>query len=281
MKRQIFLLLALASLCSALGSIIEPKEPAILEVTYDKVTNLDTLNRAKKTIISEEMRLRIGKTSSMFYPPKSLWYDSLRTNNFELSEQIYRAANPPGQKHYVSLGGHEREFVFRNIRENQTLVYQSSADNEYYIEETELPEWTIESDTKEILGYECLKATCDYRGRHWTAWFAPELPFKEGPWKLAGLPGLVLEAYDTHSDYHFLASAITDSGLQPVGIYIYSSQDPFVYKSRLKVLSRLWREKLQGNSTYRIQSILAKQGAAARPPRKSKYDFLETDYPHE
>lgn len=48
MKRQIFLLLALASLCSALGSIIEPKEPAILEVTYDKVTNLDTLNRAKK-----------------------------------------------------------------------------------------------------------------------------------------------------------------------------------------------------------------------------------------
>lgn len=129
MKRQVFLLLALVSLCSALASIIEPKEQAILEVTYNKVTNLDTLNRAKKSIMSEEMRLRIGKTASMFYPPKRLWYDSLLTNNFELAEQIYRAANPPGQKRYVSLGGHEREFVFRNVRENQTLVYQSSGEN--------------------------------------------------------------------------------------------------------------------------------------------------------
>ncbi|MDE5887847.1 MAG: GLPGLI family protein [Muribaculaceae bacterium] len=280
MKRLIFLLLALVSLCSALGSIIEPKEPAILEVTYNKVTNLDTLNRDKKTVITEEMKLRIGKTSSMFYPPKRLWYDSLLTNNFELAEQIYRAANPPGQKRYVSLGGNEREFIFRNVRENLTLVYQSSGESEYYIEETELPEWSIESDTKEILGYECIKATCDYRGRHWTAWFAPEVPFKEGPWKLAGLPGLVLEAYDTNSDYHFTASAITDSGLQPVGIYIYINQTPFVYKSRLKVLSRLWREILQGNSTYRLQSLHGKPGAA-RPPHKSKYDFLETDYPHE
>ncbi len=56
-------------------------------------------------------------------------------------------------------------------------------------------EWTIANDlTKNILGYECIMAQTDYHGRKWTAWFSPEIPVHEGPWKLHGLPGIVLRA---------------------------------------------------------------------------------------
>ena len=60
---------------SSLANIIEDKEPAILEVHYLKTTITDTLiNKGH----SDPMILRIGKTASMFYPPKDMWYDSIR-----------------------------------------------------------------------------------------------------------------------------------------------------------------------------------------------------------
>lgn len=56
--------------------------------------------------------------------------------------------------------------------------------------------WDITTEQKVITGYDCIKATAQYRGRRWTAWFAPSIAIPYGPWKLHGLPGLILEAYD-------------------------------------------------------------------------------------
>ncbi|MDE5969330.1 MAG: GLPGLI family protein [Muribaculaceae bacterium] len=52
------------------------------------------------------------------------------------------------------------------------------------------PEWEIADETRDILGYQCFKATTDYRGRQWTAWFTPKIPMQDGPWKFCGLPVL-------------------------------------------------------------------------------------------
>lgn len=55
----------------------------------------------------------------------------------------------------------------------------------------------IADSTKNILGYDCVMATAHYHGRDWTAWFTPDIPLPEGPWKLTGLPGLILEASES------------------------------------------------------------------------------------
>ena len=55
-------------------------------------------------------------------------------------------------------------------------------------------DWEISDSTKTILGYECIEATTMFNGRKWTAWFTPEIPLDAGPWKLEGLPGLIMEA---------------------------------------------------------------------------------------
>lgn len=57
-------------------------------------------------------------------------------------------------------------------------------------------EWSITDKKKTILGYECQKAKGIFRGREYTAWFTSEIPVPFGPWKLFGLPGLIMEATD-------------------------------------------------------------------------------------
>ena len=58
--------------------------------------------------------------------------------------------------------------------------------------------WKIQSNDKEtILGYKAQKAVCEFGGRNWTAWFTNEIPIMDGPYKFSGLPGLIIQMYDS------------------------------------------------------------------------------------
>lgn len=60
--------------------------------------------------------------------------------------------------------------------------------------------WTLGKGIKEIGGIKCQMASVSFRGRDYTAWYAPSIPLKTGPWKFHGLPGLILEVYDKEMD---------------------------------------------------------------------------------
>ena len=66
-----------------------------------------------------------------------------------------------------------------------------------------IQDWKISDETKIIDKFQVVKATCNFRGRNWEAWFAPDLPFSFGPWKLRGLPGLIIQAYDETKRYNY------------------------------------------------------------------------------
>jgi GLPGLI family protein len=68
--------------------------------------------------------------------------------------------------------------------------------------------WAIKPTTKTLGKYQVQLATTSFRGRQYEAWFAPELPLPLGPWKFGGLPGLILEVYDTQRLFLFEATAI-------------------------------------------------------------------------
>lgn len=55
----------------------------------------------------------------------------------------------------------------------------------------------MHEDTTTILNIVCQKATMEFRGREYTAWFTMDIPINDGPWKLYGLPGLILKAEDS------------------------------------------------------------------------------------
>ena len=61
--------------------------------------------------------------------------------------------------------------------------------------------WNILNETKKIANYDCTKAETNFRGRKWIVWFTTDIPLPFGPWKLHGLPGLILEANDADKRY--------------------------------------------------------------------------------
>lgn len=73
----------------------------------------------------------------------------------------------------------------------------------YYAEEIHSFNWDIQPDTLTVMTYLCQKASCHFRGREYIAWFAPDIPINNGPWKFGGLPGLILKISDTGNKYDF------------------------------------------------------------------------------
>lgn len=74
-----------------------------------------------------------------------------------------------------------------------------------YSDKYSFPKWSVSPEEKTIMGYQCQRATTTYLGREWIVWFTMELPFNSGPWKLTGLPGLILEAEDVDGHFAFIA----------------------------------------------------------------------------
>lgn len=70
------------------------------------------------------------------------------------------------------------------------------------------PQWTLLDGDTIILGHACHKAEASYNGRKWTAWYAEDIAISDGPFRLCGLPGLVMSAYDRSGDVRFDCFAI-------------------------------------------------------------------------
>lgn len=68
-------------------------------------------------------------------------------------------------------------------------------------------QWKLSRDTATICGYLCHRATADFRGRQWTAWYA-DIAVSEGPWKFVGLPGLVLRVMSADKEHEYTAVSI-------------------------------------------------------------------------
>jgi len=64
-------------------------------------------------------------------------------------------------------------------------------------------DWKLENETKTSGQYTLQKATTDFGGRHWTAWFCKDVDISEGPYKFRGLPGLIFELNDSKENFIF------------------------------------------------------------------------------
>ncbi|KFF28344.1 GLPGLI family protein [Chryseobacterium vrystaatense] len=64
--------------------------------------------------------------------------------------------------------------------------------------------WNILNDKQKIGEYNTQKATTEFGGRKWTAWFSTDLPFQDGPYKFFGLPGLIIKIEDDQKNYSWV-----------------------------------------------------------------------------
>ena len=254
---------------------IKDSEEAVIEVEYIRKAVYDTTRRDSKYFL-DGVILRIGKNKSMFYGVKKLWTDSMMRIDYSNYSSYYMTSFK--KKDYYTSGFYW-SYVYKDYSKKVYAEYESfDVSHWHYTEPLEKPNWNVGDSIKNLLGYECFEATTDFKGRQWTAWFAPEIPVSDGPWKLHGLPGLILEAHDKSHDYEFEAKGIRSSGLGLVG---YMEYNDYIEVSRDEHMKNWWKYKHK-NMSAQIQSIfgLKTSDKPVSTKRIPQYDREEIDYDH-
>ncbi|MBK3519562.1 GLPGLI family protein [Carboxylicivirga marina] len=78
--------------------------------------------------------------------------------------------------------------------ESGFMIYEERLGRDYHVvkEKLDLFKWQLNTKVDTLLGYPCKTAFAEFRGREYQAFYTTELPFTAAPWKLHGLPGVML-----------------------------------------------------------------------------------------
>lgn len=182
--------------------------------------------------LTDRMTLEIGNRKTAFYSLDLFKDDSLYTYRWR---QSGRAGN---------FNSNHVRFLVYGDRQSQELEVQQrmpmQSGRVVTIPGEAIPQWTIDTLACEMLGYRCLRATTHYGGRDWTVWFTLEIPFSVGPWKLWGLPGLVLRAEEAQGMFSFICTSVMVAE-RPIRRYRWRSGKPIDHDVWLKLEERMHR----------------------------------------
>ena len=276
MKIVVYLLLL-----TSLAVQATAREPMIdrahMKCLYRYVYTFDTL---KNELRDDLLILQIGKEVSKCYSYYTFQCDSLRRtpDGAKVWSELFRRAIEKdgiyGDFPHVRMS----TYVYKNYPTGQmTITDRISLQDYCYVDSLHTQTWTMGDSTREVLGYTCQQATADFRGRRWTAWFATDIPVSDGPWKLGGLPGLILEAYDEGKQHVFTAV-----GLERVKDELIIFNRPFGGNHRYEQTNRLEflrmerRFLMDSNSFIQMETGIDLFGD--EPNRVMRYDLLERDY---
>ncbi|MBB2145186.1 GLPGLI family protein [Pedobacter sp. LMG 31464] len=174
-------------------SFAQKPDKVLARVKYSFIHIRDTTQ--KNNPYTENMLLVIGKNASVF----------TSLDRLERELDLPKAKRAPGSP-FKPINQVDLYFF---AKENK-LMSRERFMNAYYLidEPSQQINWKITKDTTSFNGVHCKKATATFKGRNWIAWYAPELPFQSGPWKLNGLPGLIIQANDDKKEVQFLFDGI-------------------------------------------------------------------------
>ncbi len=233
--------------------------------SYDKLDDLRTVIRFNtfwsftdnpEEGLKDEMILQIGRKYSKYYSPLLHAADSaLQSGGRQIGfrSKLFANANPVfvNDCYYTDLTSGELTFVCRFATE----------DFEY----TETPpflNWRICQERKEICGYECRKAIGTFRGRSYEVWYTEDIPASAGPWKLRGLPGVILLAKDFDGLSRFEAVSVTSAhGYIEKPVYPYFKISRKEYRT---MLNQYFKTPIR----FRSMHMSRAPGIVITPPAK-------------
>ncbi len=228
------------SILAAVAAIAATAQTADIVVSYDsQLRNWET-----DSLTTTKMTLLANANEAKYFNDISLWADSLSATpeGKKQYQQIIMAAcmtqMPDGSISIDLRKGPVKKvdtYVFSNLGDGNLRYYSMFGDEQlYYDEPLDEMQWSIGDSLQNIMGFECILAETDYHGRHWEAWFTPDIPVSFGPWKLRGLPGLILKA-SAETGFVFTATGIEKTDRKLSAMY---SAENYQKADRKKALAQ-------------------------------------------
>ena len=150
----------------------------------------------------------------------SCFYSHYFVRSQEIQDSINRRGSVSDDmvsKAIAPYDGGQPNFVYKHIPAEGKLTFTTyHVDWFKYSEPIPALQWKIEGKDSVIAGYHCQAATTSLRGRQWRAWFTLDIPVSDGPWKLCGLPGLILRATDEQGYFDFDCTGIASIEIPPI-----------------------------------------------------------------
>ena len=141
----------------------------------------------KEDTVKVNMALDIQKDYVKFYDSEFIKEDSLRKATGE-NLQYFSDSD---------------QLLYRKANSNENVSFFSFGYDYFAISTKDKMDWKLESATKKVNEITLQKATTNFGGRQWVAWFNKDIPFSEGPYKFRGLSGLIFEIYDSENIFHY------------------------------------------------------------------------------
>ncbi|NDV82649.1 GLPGLI family protein [Bacteroides sp. 51] len=246
----------------------------LFTVQYETKFMPDTLNPEK--LQEETMMLKVGRQVSVYYS-----YAKYLTDSIIEVDKATGASMDMIREHLTQFSAKVSYKIYKNYPAGKVTFQDQLVMNRFICEEdNEIPKWQIHPDTATILSYTCRKATCHFKGRDYEAWFTMEIPRSEGPWKLNGLPGLILKAQDSREHYTFVCTGITQSrGSNPIMIS-KNNYEPISRKNLNRMYERFAADPV-GYSVASAPNVTIKihdeSGREAKAPKNMPYNPIELD----
>ncbi|MDO4984252.1 MAG: GLPGLI family protein [Prevotella sp.] len=247
---------------------------AYLKCQYKYTYIRDTLTGKSD---NDLLALQIGHKISKCYSQYSVQVDSilaLPNSDDVLLQHIKQAISAKTDYPHKRM----KAYVYKNYPNGKMTVTDGVTMQDYVYEDSlDLQNWDIKDSIKTIMGYSVQKAECDFRGRHWTAWFTEDIPVNNGPWKLGNLPGLIMEAYSDGMQNHFVINGLEKTANEPI---VFSK----TYVGSRKYVRTTRKKFLRSKMKYLCDisgHIFMETGIDIGVNEKQKiirYDLLERDY---
>lgn len=208
-----------------------PVDTARYKVTYalNYTCHPDVQNR-----FDDVRTVLIGRRCVKDFSDVICHFDSLMTADMRRGKDTYRNPNGSPWPYEILVSPKEKtaSIKYRLPIGSGVLKYSDtipSTDSRF-----------IPDTTRNVIGYECQLAECDFGGRHYSAWFTTELPLPYGPYKFGGLPGLILQMQDSDGQFVWTAKGF-ESCNSPINIYEYVDEKQCAPDEADKTISRIYK----------------------------------------
>ena len=226
MKKIMLTMMALAVTIAAQGQV-EVIDTAQFVVVYDYECRTQD-DEGQNVTDKMQVVVQVGRTVTKSMPRSA----------YRLSDESADIA-ADYQEAYMHM-----PTVWTGYPEGRTTVREFIFPHEYEgYEPTPDITWTLTDDTLTVSGYLCQRATATFRGVEWHVWYTEEIPSSAGPWRLRGLPGMIVEA---KSEAHTFCLAEVRQEASPITA---PDQSPDVHRMKYAKLLK-HKNEIYGNREY-------------------------------